>query len=73
VLRSPLLYGPVVKGNFLSLISAIERGIPLPLASIRNRRSLLYVGNLVEAIIACLDHPVAAGKTYMLATLLSGR
>jgi nucleoside-diphosphate-sugar epimerase len=67
VLRSPLLYGPGVKGNFLSLMRAIDRRLPLPFASVRNRRSLLYVGNLVDAIVACLDHPAAAGKTYLLA------
>lgn len=67
VLRPPLLYGPGVKGNFLSLLRAIDRGLPLPLASIDNRRSLLYVGNLIDAIMLCLDHPAAAGKTYLLA------
>ncbi len=67
VLRPPLLYGPGVKGNFLALTRAIARGVPLPIASVNNRRSLLYVGNLVEAIIQCMDHPAAAGKTYLLA------
>ena len=67
VLRPPLLYGPGVKGNFLNLVRAIDRGLPLPLASVRNRRSLLYIGNLVDAIITCLHHPAAAGKTYLLA------
>jgi nucleoside-diphosphate-sugar epimerase len=63
VLRPPLVYGPGVKANFLALMKAVARGVPLPLASIRNRRSLLYVGNLADAIIACL------GKegTYLLA------
>lgn len=54
VLRPPLVYGPGVKANFLAMMSAIARGLPLPLASIRNRRSLIYVGNLVDAVIACL-------------------
>jgi nucleoside-diphosphate-sugar epimerase len=54
VLRPPLVYGPGVKANFLSLMKAIARGWPLPLASIRNRRSLIYLGNLVDAILACL-------------------
>lgn len=67
VLRAPLLYGPGVKGNFLDLIRAVERGFPLPLASVHNRRSLLYVDNLADAIILCLDHPAAAGKTYLVA------
>jgi UDP-N-acetyl-alpha-D-quinovosamine dehydrogenase len=67
VLRPPLLYGPGVKGNFLSLMRTIDRGVPLPLASIHNRRSLLYVGSLIDALISCLDHPAAAGKTYLVA------
>lgn len=54
VLRPPLVYGPGVKANFLALMSAVARGVPLPLASIRNRRSLIYVGNLADAIMACL-------------------
>lgn len=54
VLRPPLVYGPGVKANFLALMKAIARGLPLPLASIRNRRSLVYVGNLADAIITCL-------------------
>jgi nucleoside-diphosphate-sugar epimerase len=67
VLRPPLLYGPGVKGNFLRLMRAIERGMPLPLGSIHNHRSLLYVGNLVDAIMLSLDHAGAAGQTYLLA------
>ena len=54
VLRPPLVYGPKVKANFLRLTQAIAGGIPLPFASIRNRRSLVYVGNLVEAVLHCL-------------------
>ena len=53
VLRPPLVYGPGVKANFLSLMQAIARGLPLPLASIQNRRSLVFVGNVVDAIVHC--------------------
>ena len=42
-------------------------GDPVALGSVRNRRSLLYVGNLADAIATCLDHPAAAGKTYLVA------
>jgi len=65
ILRPPLVYGPRVKANFLALMRAIDRGWPLPLASIRNRRSLLYVGNLVDAIRRCLEATVGA-KVYEL-------
>jgi nucleoside-diphosphate-sugar epimerase len=64
VLRPPLVYGPGVKANFLVLLRAVERGLPLPLASINNRRSLLGVGNLADAILACLRAPQADGRTY---------
>ena len=55
VLRPPLVYGPGVKANFLALMRAIARGVPLPLASVKNRRSLVYLGNLVDAILSCLE------------------
>ncbi|MDP2239865.1 MAG: SDR family oxidoreductase [Burkholderiales bacterium] len=65
VLRPPLVYGPGVKGNFLALMKAIRRGLPLPLASVRNRRSLIYVGNLADAILTCIESPAAPGNTYL--------
>lgn len=65
ILRPPLIYGAGVKGNFLRLMNTVARGIPLPFASIQNQRSLIYVGNLVDAIVACIDNPVAVGQTYL--------
>jgi nucleoside-diphosphate-sugar epimerase len=59
VLRPPLVYGPQVKANFLALARALARGWPLPLAGIENRRSLLYVGNLTDAVLRCLQHQAA--------------
>ncbi len=64
VLRPPLVYGPGVKANFLALARAIDRGLPLPFASIGNRRSLIYLGNLADAIVRCVDAPEATGRTY---------
>ena len=43
-MRPPLVYGPGLKGNFISLLAAIDRGILLPLAGANNVRSLVYVG-----------------------------
>jgi len=65
VLRPPLVYGPHVKANFFALMKAIARGIPLPLASVQNRRSFVYVGNLADAILRCLAEPRAPGRTYL--------
>lgn len=64
ILRPPLVYGPGVKANFLSLLRAVNSGIPLPLASVDNRRSLIYVGNLVSAIEACLKRPLDVNRTF---------
>ncbi|MBV5330569.1 MAG: NAD-dependent epimerase/dehydratase family protein [Chlorobium sp.] len=65
IIRAPLVYGPGNPGNFLSLLRIVSKGIPLPLASITNKRSLIYVGNLVDALAVCATHPDAAGKTYL--------
>lgn len=65
VIRAPLIYGPGVKGNFLAMINALRRGIPLPLGGIENRRSLIYVENLVDAIMLTSTHPLAAGQTFL--------
>jgi UDP-N-acetyl-alpha-D-quinovosamine dehydrogenase len=64
ILRPPLVYGPRVRANFLRLLQAIDRGWPLPLAAIENRRSLVYVGNLCDAIAACLEAPAPDGRTF---------
>ena len=63
ILRPPLVYGPRVKANFLALMRAVDRGWPLPLASVKNRRSLLYVGNLAHAIGRCLGG-APGGRIY---------
>ncbi len=65
IVRPPLVYGPGVKANFARLLNLVDRGIPLPLGSVRNSRSLVYVGNLADALIACAVHPAAAGQTYL--------
>ncbi len=65
VLRPPLVYGPGVKGNFLRLMQAIDKRRPLPLGCIENQRSLIYLGNLVDAIRVCLTHPRTVGKTFL--------
>jgi len=65
VLRTPLVYGPGVKANFLSLMHAVDRRLPLPLAAIRNSRSLIYAGSLASAVLACIGHPAAKGRTFM--------
>jgi nucleoside-diphosphate-sugar epimerase len=65
VLRPPLVYGAEARGNFARLVGLVARGIPLPFGSVRNRRSLVYVGNLVDAIVQSLRHPAAAHETFL--------
>lgn len=67
IIRPPLVYGPGVKGNFESMMRWISKGVPLPLGSITNQRSLVALDNLVDFIITCIDHPAAAGQTFLVA------
>lgn len=64
VIRPPLVYGPGVRANFLSLLRAVDKGIPLPLANIKNKRSLVGVRNLADMITCCATHPAAAGRVF---------
>lgn len=67
ILRLPLVYGRGAKGNFKKLVDAIVAGRRLPLASVRNRRSLLYIGNLVEAIGMLIDAPLSPQGLHFVA------
>lgn len=64
IIRAPLVYGPKAKANFLHLIRLVESGVPLPFAGIYNRRSMIYIGNLLSAIFKCMTHPKAASETF---------
>jgi len=65
IVRPPLVYAPGVKGNFAQMLGVVAKGVPLPLASVHNQRSMVYLGNLVDALIACATQPAAAGQTYL--------
>jgi len=65
VIRPPLVYGPGVRANFAALAAAVRRGLPLPLGSIDNQRSLVGLGNLVDLIATCLVHPGAANQAFL--------
>ncbi|MFO7728688.1 MAG: NAD-dependent epimerase/dehydratase family protein [Desulfonatronovibrio sp.] len=65
IIRPPLVYGPGVKGNFLRILSWINKGLPLPLAAIDNRRSLIGLDNLLDFITLCLEHPGAGNNTFL--------
>jgi UDP-glucose 4-epimerase len=65
VIRPPLVYGPGVGANFASMMKWTEGGIPLPFGAVSNKRSLVFVGNLVDFILLCVEHPDAAGHVFL--------
>lgn len=65
-IRPPLVYGVGVKANFASMMRVVKRGIPLPFGAIHNKRSFVYVENLVSFILLCIDHPAAANQTFLI-------
>lgn len=67
VVRIPLVWGPGVGGNFRALLSLAASGLPLPFAAIDNRRSLVHVDDLAEALEAAASHPRAEGRVWVAA------
>ncbi|MCF8111439.1 MAG: NAD-dependent epimerase/dehydratase family protein [Desulfobacteraceae bacterium] len=65
IIRPVLVYGPGAPGNFARLAKMVQKGVPLPLGAVRNKRSLAAVDNLVDLIAACIKHPAAPGKTFL--------
>ena len=65
VIRLPLVYGYAAKGNLRRFIKLIEFGIPLPLAMVKNKRSMIGIDNLVHLLNHCIDHPEASRKTFL--------
>ena len=65
VIRPPLVYGPGVRANFASLIGIVNRGIPLPLGSIHNKRSFVAIDNLIDCVATALQSSNAAGQTFL--------
>ncbi|WP_017714781.1 NAD-dependent epimerase/dehydratase family protein [Kamptonema formosum] len=65
ILRPTLVYGQGNPGNMERLVKLVSRGLPLPLGLVKNRRSFVYVGNLVEAIATCVTHPNAKNQIFL--------
>ena len=66
IIRPPLVYGPGVSANFLSMMIWLSRGLPLPLGGItKNRRSLVYIDNLIDLIIVCITHAKASNQIFL--------
>lgn len=66
-LRPPLVYGPGAPGNLERLLRLLQRGLPLPLGSVRNQRSFIGVRNLASALLACLATEGAGFEAYPVA------
>jgi nucleoside-diphosphate-sugar epimerase len=67
IVRPPLVYGPGVKANFRNLIKLVRKGFPLPFGSLRNRRSMVALDNLVNLLMVCSTHPAAPGQVFLAA------
>jgi nucleoside-diphosphate-sugar epimerase len=65
IVRPPLVYGPGVQGNFLRLMNLVDRALPLPWPKGENRRSMIGAENLANFLVRCVDHPEAAGRSFL--------
>ena len=66
IIRPTLVYGPGVKGNFMSMMKWMNKGLPLPLGGLhKNKRSLVSVSNLVDLVVTCIKHPNAGNQTFL--------
>ncbi|MGO9882960.1 MAG: NAD-dependent epimerase/dehydratase family protein [Solirubrobacteraceae bacterium] len=65
IVRAPLVYGPGVRANFLRLLDWVDRGRPIPLGAVRNRRSLVGIWNLCDLLLRLLVDPQAPGRVWM--------
>ena len=65
IIRPPLVYGSGVKANFQTMMRWLNKGIPLPLGALHNKRSLVALDNLVDLIVTCIDHPAAANQIFL--------
>lgn len=67
IVRPPLVYASHAPGNFARLLGLVQRRLPLPFGKVNNARSLVALDNLVDFLVCCLQHPAAAGQTFLVA------
>ena len=65
IIRPVLVYGKGVKANFSALVSAVKKGLPLPIASVKNTRSMIGISNLINLIVDACTNPKAANQTFL--------
>ena len=66
IVRPPPVYGPGQAGRLMRLFQLVRQGLPLPLGGLSNRRSLVFVDNLVDSLIECGVNPRANGQTFLI-------
>ena len=65
IIRPPLIYGPGVKGNFRTMLGWLQKGFPLPVTKMKNKRSFVGLSNLIDLIELCIDHPKAVNEVFL--------
>lgn len=65
VIRPPLVYGPNAPGKFGLLVRCVQWRLPLPLGNIKNKKSFVFLDNLVDLIICCIDNPNASNQVFL--------
>lgn len=65
IIRPPLVYGPDAPGNFSRLMAVIYRQSFLPFGCIHSKRSFVFIENLVDLIVTCIDSSAAANQTLL--------
>jgi nucleoside-diphosphate-sugar epimerase len=64
-IRPSMIYGPGQRGNPQRLFDLVASRLPLPLGGVHNRRSLMYVGNLVHALAVAAPLATTRGESYL--------
>jgi len=66
IIRPPLVYGRGVKANFANLMKLCSIPVPLPFGLVHNKRSMIYLENLVDFIVCCVYHPKAVNEIFLI-------
>ena len=67
IIRPPLVYGPGVKANFAAMLKLASTRVPLPFGCIKNnKRSMVYVKNLISLIIECINNKNSVNQIFLI-------
>ena len=65
ILRPALIYGPKVKGNLQLMIQGIKKGWFPPLPEMGNRRSMIHVDDVVQALLLLVSDQRSNGEIFI--------